>query len=296
MSSGCIIYVGGLPGDVTQTVREGAPPAAAAVALAACAAGPGCCPPSIAPFAPLCAVLLPLCTQKECNEIFDRYGRIARVSIKPGRDRHETAFAFVEYSDPRDASDAVRAMDGREAFGKRLRVSVCRGLCAGAESAEGAVTRQHSSSPRLPHVCAWRRPHTQVELSRGGRGRDDGGRGGYRWGVYSRANSVRHARLLLPGRARTPPLTRCVALRSPPSCFLTDPPPSVCPACPTTETSAAAGVAAEPVVFKGLTTRNFASLSRACRPRPLGRRVQPGFRVLRASSSPRPPSAAQVVG
>ena len=58
---------------------------------------------------------------REVEDIFDRYGRIRDIHIKPPRDeRHRNAFAFVEFDDYRDADDAVRKEDGKRFDGQRL--------------------------------------------------------------------------------------------------------------------------------------------------------------------------------
>lgn len=70
--------------------------------------------------------------QQEVQDIFYKYGDIRRISIKPGEAGGLPAFCFVEFDSADDAYDAVKGLDGREKLGKRLRVSVCRGLGCGA--------------------------------------------------------------------------------------------------------------------------------------------------------------------
>jgi len=53
--------------------------------------------------------------ERDLYDIFDRYGRVARVDMKRG-------FAFVDFDDNRDAEDAIKDMDGREVDGSRLSV------------------------------------------------------------------------------------------------------------------------------------------------------------------------------
>lgn len=64
---------------------------------------------------------------REVEDLFDRFGRVRSVDIKPGTRDGMPAYCFVEYDDPRDADDAVRKMDGASAYGKRLRVSAWGG-------------------------------------------------------------------------------------------------------------------------------------------------------------------------
>jgi arginine/serine-rich splicing factor 1/9 len=76
---------------------------------------------------------------REVEDLFDRFGRVRSVDIKPGTRDGMPAYCFVEYDDPRDADDAVRKMDGASAYGKRLRVS------AGEKGGAGVVASwQHS--------------------------------------------------------------------------------------------------------------------------------------------------------
>lgn len=48
---------------------------------------------------------------RELEAIFERYGRLLRCDVKYGIG---TAYAFIDYSDRRDAEDAIRYEDGRE--------------------------------------------------------------------------------------------------------------------------------------------------------------------------------------
>ncbi|KAL9422043.1 hypothetical protein AB3S75_034338 [Citrus x aurantiifolia] len=57
---------------------------------------------------------------RDLEEIFSRYGRIRDVDMK--RD-----FAFVEFSDPRDADDARYSLNGRDVDGSRIIVEFARG-------------------------------------------------------------------------------------------------------------------------------------------------------------------------
>lgn len=82
---------------------------------------------------------------REVDDLFYKYGRIRDVHVVR-RDR--TAFAFVEYSDYRDAEDAVRGRDGYKFDGEYLRCEISR--------------------------------ERRRDGDRGGRGDRDGGRGGGR--------------------------------------------------------------------------------------------------------------------
>nr|CAD1828759.1 unnamed protein product [Ananas comosus var. bracteatus] len=57
---------------------------------------------------------------RDLEHLFSRYGRVREVDLK-----HD--FAFVEFSDPRDADDARYSLDGREFDGSRITVEFARG-------------------------------------------------------------------------------------------------------------------------------------------------------------------------
>ena len=48
------------------------------------------------------------CPKQELEEKFSKYGALRNVWVA----RRPAGFAFVEFDDPRDAEDAVRALDG----------------------------------------------------------------------------------------------------------------------------------------------------------------------------------------
>lgn len=60
---------------------------------------------------------------RDLKEAFGRYGKVLSVVIKEGRD----TYAFVEYDDRRDADDALDRLNGKEFYGKRIRVEFSRG-------------------------------------------------------------------------------------------------------------------------------------------------------------------------
>jgi len=61
---------------------------------------------------------------KDIQDLFYKYGSIVFVDLK---NRKGPPFAFVEFEDARDAEDAVRARDGYDYDGYRLRVEFPRG-------------------------------------------------------------------------------------------------------------------------------------------------------------------------
>nr|GMC65581.1 serine/arginine-rich splicing factor RS2Z32-like isoform X1 [Ipomoea batatas]GMD86126.1 serine/arginine-rich splicing factor RS2Z32-like isoform X1 [Ipomoea batatas] len=61
---------------------------------------------------------------RDLEDIFAKYGRVRDVDMK--RD-----YAFVEYSDPRDADDAIYRLNGREVDGSRIIVEIAKGVPRG---------------------------------------------------------------------------------------------------------------------------------------------------------------------
>ncbi|KAL2502799.1 Serine/arginine-rich splicing factor RS2Z32 [Forsythia ovata] len=61
---------------------------------------------------------------RDLEHVFSRYGRVRDVDMK--RD-----YAFVEFSDPRDADDARYRLDGRDVDGSRITVEFAKGVPRG---------------------------------------------------------------------------------------------------------------------------------------------------------------------
>ncbi|CAG2181719.1 unnamed protein product, partial [Oppiella nova] len=62
-------------------------------------------------------------TRHELEDAFGYYGPLKEVWVA----RNPPGFAFVMFQDPRDARDAVRAMDGKMVCGRRIRVELSTG-------------------------------------------------------------------------------------------------------------------------------------------------------------------------
>ncbi|XP_952985.1 splicing factor, putative [Theileria annulata] len=62
------------------------------------------------------------CSQRELEEEFEKFGRIIYCDLK--KSYSGSPFAFIEFSDSRDARDAIRDKDGYEFHGKKLRVEL----------------------------------------------------------------------------------------------------------------------------------------------------------------------------
>ncbi|XP_031372411.1 serine/arginine-rich splicing factor RS2Z32-like isoform X1 [Punica granatum] len=68
--------------------------------------------------------LSPRVRSRDLEDVFSRYGRVRDVDMK--RD-----YAFVEFSDPRDADDAQYSLNGREIKGSRIVVEFSKGVPRG---------------------------------------------------------------------------------------------------------------------------------------------------------------------
>ncbi|KAF5455251.1 hypothetical protein F2P56_024850 [Juglans regia] len=63
--------------------------------------------------------------EREVEDLFYKYGRIAHIDLKvPPR---PPGYAFVEFEDAQDAEDAIRGRDGYDFDGHRLRVELAHG-------------------------------------------------------------------------------------------------------------------------------------------------------------------------
>ncbi|CAN0926729.1 Serine/arginine-rich splicing factor RS2Z32 [Linum grandiflorum] len=74
--------------------------------------------------------LAPRTRSRDLEYIFSKYGRVRDVDMK--RD-----YAFVEFSDPRDADDARYHLDGRDVDGSRLIVEIAKGVPRGSREYVG---------------------------------------------------------------------------------------------------------------------------------------------------------------
>uniref|UniRef100_A0A7E4ZQ92 RRM domain-containing protein n=1 Tax=Panagrellus redivivus TaxID=6233 RepID=A0A7E4ZQ92_PANRE len=81
----------------------------------------------------------------EVEDVFRKYGRIRKVWVA----RRPPGFAFVEFSDSRDAEDAVHALDGTRICGARARVELSHGRSrhGGGGPPRGGRGRSRSRSP-----------------------------------------------------------------------------------------------------------------------------------------------------
>ncbi|XP_047502921.1 RNA-binding protein 1-like isoform X3 [Penaeus chinensis] len=111
----------------------------------------------------------------ELESAFSKYGPLVNVWVA----RNPPGFAFVEFEDPRDAEDAVRALDGTRMCGVRVKV----------EMSTGRSRRDRFHSPPRRGGGGGRRSRSRSPRRFGG-----GGRGGGR----SRSRSPRRSRSRSP--------------------------------------------------------------------------------------------------
>lgn len=77
----------------------------------------------------------------DLDDIFSRYGRIRDVDLK-----HD--FAFIEFSDPRDADDARHHLNGRPIDGSRIVVEFAKGVPRGSGGSREYPGPRGSASSR----------------------------------------------------------------------------------------------------------------------------------------------------
>ena len=65
-----------------------------------------------------------MCSHSSQQELFTRIGPISKLQLVYDRADRSTGIAFVSYTDPRDAEDALREFDGANAYGQPIRLSV----------------------------------------------------------------------------------------------------------------------------------------------------------------------------
>lgn len=65
---------------------------------------------------------------RDVEDLFDKYGPIKGVDI---HNRFDPAFAFIEFEDPRDATDAVKGRDGEKFDGNKIKVQFPRNTNSG---------------------------------------------------------------------------------------------------------------------------------------------------------------------
>ncbi|KAK7067427.1 hypothetical protein SK128_005261 [Halocaridina rubra] len=84
----------------------------------------------------------------ELESAFSKYGPLVNVWVA----RNPPGFAFVEFEDPRDAEDAVRALDGTRMCGVRVKVEMSTGRSRRdrfhSPPRRGGGRRSRSRSPR----------------------------------------------------------------------------------------------------------------------------------------------------
>jgi len=80
-------------------------------------------------------------SREELEGIFERYGRLRNVFVA----RNPPGFAFIEYENPDDAEDSVRALDGRNVCGVRARVEISHGKSKPKDFSRGGGFRDRNN-------------------------------------------------------------------------------------------------------------------------------------------------------
>lgn len=66
-------------------------------------------------------------TSQELEEMFSRYGEVARAQVVTDRDTGRSrGFGFVEMTSAEEAEKAIEALDGADAGGRKLTVNKAR--------------------------------------------------------------------------------------------------------------------------------------------------------------------------
>ncbi|KAF9907379.1 hypothetical protein BX616_000427 [Lobosporangium transversale] len=117
-------------------------------------------------------------SDRDIENLFKSYGRIREVTLKNG-------FGFVEFSETKDAEDAVYDLNGKEFMGDRLVVELARGERRRDGRREDRDERRYGPPERtefrlivenLAHGVSWQfdptRDNVPREMGRGGGGRD----------------------------------------------------------------------------------------------------------------------------
>lgn len=155
-------------------------------------------------------------TRHELEDAFGYYGPLKEVWVA----RNPPGFAFIMFQDPRDARDAVRALDGKLICGRRVRVELSTGKSRHEKMGRGGPDRGFGGgggggrdrdgrgpygggSPGRDRGMARREPYPRGGPERG-RGFDDRGYAG-RHRYSSRSRSRSPGSPMMRGRPRTPP-------------------------------------------------------------------------------------------
>ncbi|XP_027117530.1 serine/arginine-rich splicing factor SR30-like isoform X1 [Coffea arabica] len=84
--------------------------------------------------------------EREVEDLFYKYGRIAHIDLKvPPR---PPGYAFVEFEEARDAEDAIRGRDGYDFDGHRLRVELAHGGRGHSSSTDRYSNHSSGRGPR----------------------------------------------------------------------------------------------------------------------------------------------------
>ncbi|CAN0282388.1 unnamed protein product [Ectocarpus sp. 8 AP-2014] len=90
------------------------------------------------------------CEERDLRDEFSKFGELNKVWVA----RNPPGFAFVWFADDRDATDAVREIDGRSIAGREWRVEIVsrEQPPASIQPREKRISRPHACCPRCSFV------------------------------------------------------------------------------------------------------------------------------------------------
>ncbi len=66
-------------------------------------------------------------TEEELSGLFQQYGAVVKANVVADRETGRSrGFGFVEMEDKNEANQAIDELDGKDAFGRPLRVNLAR--------------------------------------------------------------------------------------------------------------------------------------------------------------------------
>lgn len=102
------------------------------------------------------------CRQRELEELFGKYGRITRCDIKRGNiliiitiklNIFVLGYAFVEFEDERDATDAIKYLDGTRFLGFNITVERTKGEKRANTNPDGSKSRDCFTCGKAGHYA-----------------------------------------------------------------------------------------------------------------------------------------------
>lgn len=114
----------------------------------------------------------------DIEDAFSEFGKVVNVWVA----QRPPGFGFVLFEDPRDAKDAVKALDGEKICGYRVKVEMCTGDFRNKRSRRSRTRSRSRSEGRSRRDRSRSRDRKRGERSRSRRRRRSGSRGSGRRG------------------------------------------------------------------------------------------------------------------